>query len=132
MEKNKQEHLEFDKCPKCGEEHSILIFDDQDIVECQNLNCSAIYRKKEYLEFLEFWEKLDHSLDEDFDKLIGHGKKLGFSSPNTSELFYIDAVAYSFDSENEIYRGHYSYIEHEDPEKEPEYWTVKEEDFRGK
>lgn len=99
MEIPKLNKEDFKYCPKCKTQHSILMFDDCDIVECQNLNCSVIFNKKDYLKFLEFWEKLNHSLDKDFDKLVEHGKKLGFDCPNTSELFHLDAVAYSWDSE---------------------------------
>ena len=119
---------DFRFCPKC-KTNSIFIIENSKFVECQNLNCLARFSKKDYLAFLTFWEKLDHSLDEDFDKLVEHGKKLGFISPNTSELFHIDAVDYSWDSEHEIYRGGlYLKPELKDTEgKEPESWTEKKE-----
>ena len=116
MEKNK---VVLKYCPECKTE-SILVatlqrstgvniykpndpclLTNQELVKCQNLNCHSLFRKKDYLEFLESWEKLDHSLDEQYDKLVEKGKKFGFDSPDTSELFHLDAVAYSFDSGSE-------------------------------
>ena len=117
---------DFKYCPKCQTNHSILMFDDCNIVECQNLNCSAIFRKKEYLKFLEFWDNLNHTLDEDFDRLVEHSKKLGFDMPTRSELFHIDAVGYSLYSKDGIYQRIYSPSELKDTEGEiPESWTEK-------
>ena len=130
MSKKKEElekKGELKYCPKC-KTNSISILKNQELVECQNLNCCSLFRKKDYLEFLEFWEKLDHSLDEQFDRLKEDGEKMGFDSPDTSELFHLDAVGYSFDSEYELYRAKYSLRILRDTEGEmPEDWTEKKE-----
>ncbi len=78
---------------------SIAILEDGNYVQCQNLNCCVIFQKESYLEFLEFWDRLDHSLDDQWEKLGEYGKKLGFDYPDRSELFHLDAVGCSFDSE---------------------------------
>lgn len=88
-----KEDLKF--CPKCRT-NSILMFEDQSIVECQNLNCGCIFHKEAYLEFLEYWEKLDHSLDVQWEKLRKQGKALGFDYSGGFE--YLDAIGYSWDN----------------------------------
>lgn len=97
MEKYKEEDLKY--CPKCNTV-SISIF--KQFVQCQNLNCLSIFRKKDYLKFLEYWENLDHSLDVIWEKLKINGKKIGLDYSNDfeniEEIGYLDAIAYSFDN----------------------------------
>jgi len=115
---------DFKFCPKC-KSNTILIFEDCSVVECQNLNCCCVFNKIAYLEFLEYWEKLDHSLDIQWEKLRKKGKELGFDYSCGFE--YIDAVGYSWEPEYGIYIGSYSNSELKDTKgKEPESWTEKE------
>jgi len=49
MEKNKQEHLEFDKCPKCGEE--LLDTIDYKTYFCIDKDCGFVGEKESYCQW---------------------------------------------------------------------------------